>query len=77
MNLKLPNVPAWMVVVLVVLAGIASVGAEFLWPRHGYGPPLEARAGFYAGAGFVAALFVVLAGWIVRLLQDNSPTSPQ
>ena len=75
MNLKLPNIPAWAVVVLVALVGAASVGAELLWPRHAYGPPLEARAGFYAGAGFAAALFVLLAGWIARLLQDNSPTS--
>ena len=77
MKLKLPNVPAWVVVLVVVLAGAASVGADFVWPRHAYGPPLEARAGFYAGAGFGAALIVLLAGWIARLLQDNSPTNPQ
>ena len=76
MNFRLPNVPAWAVVTLVVLAGVASIAAEFLWPRHTYGPPLEARAGFYAGAGFAAALFVLLAGWIARLLQDNSSPSP-
>ena len=76
MKLKLPNVPAWAVVVLVVLAGAASVGAEVLWPRHAYGPPLEARTGFYAGAGFVAALFVLLAAWIARLLRDDASTNP-
>ena len=76
MNLKLPNLPSWAVVVLVALASVASIGAELLWPRHAYGPPFEARAGFYAGAGFAAALFVLLAGWIARQLRDNSANSP-
>lgn len=76
MNLKLPNLPLWAVVALVAAAGAASVGAEFLWPRHAYGPALEARAGFYAGAGFGAALIVLAAGWVARFLRDDAPGGP-
>ncbi len=75
-NFKLPHVPAWLVVVLAVLAGAASIAAEVLWPRHAYGPPLEARAGFYAGAGFAAALLVLGAAWIARLLRDGPTRNP-
>ncbi len=75
-NFRLPHIPAWLVVVLAALAGAASIAAEVFWPRHAYGPPLEARAGFYAGAGFAAALFVLGAAWIARLLRDG-PTSNQ
>lgn len=75
-NFKLPHVPAWVVVVLAVLTGAASIAAEVFWPRHAYGPPLEARAGFYAGAGFAAALFVLGAAWIARLLRDGPTGNP-
>ena len=72
-NFRLPAIPVWLVVVLAALAGAASIAAEIVWPRHAYGPPLEARVGFYAGAGFAAALFVLGAAWIARLLRDGTP----
>lgn len=71
MKFKVPLIPAWAVVVLALLAGAASVAAEVLWPRHAIGPPLEGQTGFYAGAGFAAALIVLGGAWIARLLRDG------
>ena len=74
MKLKLPHIPAWLVVVAAVMAGAVSLGAEFLWPRHDPGPPLAAEAGFHAGAGFLAGVLVLGAAWIARLLRDSGGT---
>lgn len=71
MKLKLPHIPAWLVVLAAATAGVASLGAEFVWPRDAIGPPLEEQAGFYAGAGFAAGLVVLGGAWIARLLRDS------
>lgn len=74
MKFSLPPVPAWAIVVLVALAGVVSLGAELLAPGKVGGARLEDVTGFYAGAGFGAALLVLGGGWIVRMLRDG-PTA--
>jgi len=76
MKWKLPLLPAWAWVSIAAVVGGAALGAEFVWPRNTYGPPLEEHAGFYAGAGFGAALIVLAAAWLARLLRDGAPTEP-
>lgn len=71
MKVKLPEWPAWVWVTLAGIVGAAAVGAEFVFPRHAIGPPLEERAGFYAGAGFAAALVVLAGAWAARFLRDD------
>jgi hypothetical protein len=76
MKWKLPLLPAWAWVSLAALVAVAALGADFVWPRHNLGPPLEARVGFYAGAGFGSALVVLAAAWIARLLRDGARSEP-
>jgi hypothetical protein len=51
------------------------LAAEFAWPRIAIGPPLEGKAGFYAGAGFAAGAIVLAAAWLARLLRE--PQEPE
>lgn len=76
MKWKLPLLPAWAWVSLAALVGAGALGADFLWPRPNMGPPLEERAGFYAGAGFASALVVLAAAWIARFLRDGASSEP-
>jgi hypothetical protein len=71
MKFSLPSIPAWAIALLVALAGAASLGAEIVLPGQGRGARLEDVTGFYAGAGFGAALLVLGGAWIVRLLRDR------
>jgi hypothetical protein len=73
MKWKLPNLPLWFWVAMAALIGIASIGAEFAMPRQAVGPPLEELTGFYAGAGFGAALLVLACAWLARFLRDGAP----
>lgn len=72
MRLRLPTVPMWAVVSIAAIAGTAAIAADFVWPRHAMGPPLEAERGFYAGAGFAAAALVLAGAWLARLLRGDA-----
>ncbi|MDX2235155.1 MAG: hypothetical protein NW200_11725 [Hyphomonadaceae bacterium] len=72
-----PRVPAWAVVTTAGVVGLAALGAEVLWPRDAIGPPLEEQTGFYAGAGFAAALVVVAGAWAARILRDDAQDGPR
>jgi hypothetical protein len=71
MRIKLPHIPAWLVVAAAVVAGAVSLGAEYLWPRSPVGPPLAEELGFHAIAGFMAGVFVLGGAWIARRLRDG------
>lgn len=73
MKFALPHIPMWAVVVLAGVVGAGSVGVEFVQPRSSFGPPLENQAGFYAAAGFLAALVVLAGGRLARLLREKAP----
>jgi hypothetical protein len=73
MKLVLPHIPMWAVVVLAAAIGAGSIGVEFVQPRSSFGPPLENEAGFYAAAGFLAALFVLVGGRLAGLLRQKAP----
>lgn len=76
MKLKTPAWPAWVWVMLAALAGSGAVLADVFWPRVGAGPPLEARVGFYAAAGFAATLIVLIGAWGARFLRDGELGDP-
>jgi hypothetical protein len=73
LKFALPHIPLWVVVVLAVAVGAGSIGFEFVQPRSNFGPPLENQAGFYAAAGFLAALVVLAGGRLARLLRQKAP----
>jgi hypothetical protein len=73
MKFALPRIPLWAVVVLAGAIGAGSIGVEFFQPRSSFGPSLESQAGFYAAAGFLAALVVLAGGRLARLLRDKAP----
>jgi len=70
---SLPKIPLWVVVAAAGVIGAASIGFEFMWPRSSFGPALENEAGFYAAAGFIAAIAVLAGGRLVRLLRQKAP----
>lgn len=76
MKWTLPMWPAWVWGALAALAGALALGAEFVWPRIAIGPPLEGKAGFYAGAGFVAGAIVLAAAWLARFLREPQRPEP-
>ena len=73
MKFALPHIPLWIVVAAAAAIGAGSIGIEFLAPRSSLGPTLESRAGFYAAAGFVASLVVLVGGRFARLLREKAP----
>ena len=73
MKSPLPHVPLWSVVVLAAAIGAGSIGGEVFAPRAGLGPAFESHAGFYAAAGFLAALVVLAGGRLARLLREKAP----
>ncbi|MBL8557192.1 MAG: hypothetical protein JNM47_00605 [Hyphomonadaceae bacterium] len=73
MKIVLPKIPFWAVVVAAGVIGAVSIGVEFVWPRSRLGPTLESEAGFYAAAGFIAAIAVLLGGRLVRVLRQKAP----
>lgn len=73
MKFALPHVPLWGVVAAAAAIGAGSVGVEFLQPRSSVGPALEGQAGFYAAAGFLAAVVVLAGGRVARLLREKAP----
>lgn len=73
MKFSLPKIPLWAVVAAAGVIGAASIGFEFMWPRSSFGPALENEAGFYAAAGFIAAIAVLAGGRLVRLLRQKAP----
>lgn len=75
MKIVLPKIPLWVVVLVAGAIGAVSIAVEFVWPRTSFGPSLENEAGFYAAAGFIAAIFVLLGGRLVRLLRHKAPES--
>ncbi|MDZ4777941.1 MAG: hypothetical protein SGJ23_14270 [Alphaproteobacteria bacterium] len=75
MKFALPKIPLWAVVVVAGVIGAVSIGVEFVWPRTSFGPALEHEAGFYAAAGFIAAIAVLAGGRLVRLLRHKAPES--
>lgn len=75
MKFTLPKIPLWSVVVAAGVVGAISIGVEFAWPRRSFGPALENEAGFYAAAGFIAAITVLLGGRLIRLLREKAPES--
>jgi len=75
MKFALPRIPLWVVVTAAAVLGAASIGVEFVLPRSNLGLAFENEAGFYAAAGFLAALVVLLGGRLVRLLRRKSPDS--
>ncbi|KAF0170327.1 MAG: hypothetical protein IV086_07095 [Hyphomonadaceae bacterium] len=73
MKFALPHIPLWVVVVVAGAVGAGSIGVEFVEPRASFGPPLENEAGFYAAAGFLAALVALAGGRLARLLRVKAP----
>ncbi len=73
MKFALPHIPLWAVVVVAGAVGAGAIGAEFVQPRTGLGPSLENTAGFYAAAGFFAALVALAGGRLARLLREKAP----
>jgi len=68
----MPKIPLWAVVAGVGGIGAVSIGVEFVWPRNSLGPAFEKEAGFYAAAGFIAAVSVLAGGRLVRLLRHKA-----
>lgn len=73
MKFTAPTIPLWVIVLFAVVIGIAAIGGEVVRPRDVSVAALESHAGFYAAAGFAAALVALAGGRLVRLLRRASP----